>query len=208
VPPAPRAARGGRRASYRIARMRPGRNTLVQAVGRQRADARSPRRPAPLGSASRAVYIWAASVERGLDGGASHAVPGERIVVTKERFAQGMTPRQYLDQMTMNRDRFLAAMASTTIRPEESSLPERLGGARNVLILTEDWCGTSIASVPFVFKLGEQLPELDIRVFLRDENPDVMDQFLKNGVYRSIPVIVFFDDRMRELARFIERRPA
>ena len=129
-------------------------------------------------------------------------------MVTKERFAQGMTPRQYLDQMTMNKERFLAVLSSMTIRPEEASLPERLGGARHVLVITEDWCGTSIASVPFVFKLGEQSPELDIRVFLRDENPDVMDQFLKNGVYRSIPVIVFFDDQMQETARFIERRPA
>lgn len=43
--------------------------------------------------------------------------------------------------------------------------------------------------------------------FLRDENPDVMDQYRKRGVYRSIPVVVFFDDDMNELARLIEQRP-
>ncbi len=37
---------------------------------------------------------------------------------------------------------------------------------------------------------------------------DLMDQFLKNGLYRSIPVFVFLDEDMNELARFIERRPA
>jgi hypothetical protein len=129
-------------------------------------------------------------------------------VVTKERFAQGMTPQQYLDQMTMNKERFQTVLGATTIRPEDVSLLERLGGARHVLVITEDWCGASIASVPFVFKLGEHVPGLDVRVFLRDENPDVMDQYLKNGVYRSIPVFAFFDDEMKELARFIERRPA
>jgi hypothetical protein len=35
-----------------------------------------------------------------------------------------------------------------------------------------------------------------------------MDQFLKDGRYRSIPVFVFLDEDMQELARFIERRPA
>jgi hypothetical protein len=47
-----------------------------------------------------------------------------------------------------------------------------------------------------------------MRIFLRDENPDVMDLFLKRGVYRSIPVFAFFDDDMKELARFIETAPA
>ena len=33
-----------------------------------------------------------------------------------------------------------------------------------------------------------------------------MDQYLKRGVYRTIPVFVFFDERMNELARFVERQ--
>ncbi len=47
-----------------------------------------------------------------------------------------------------------------------------------------------------------------MRIFLRDANPDLMDQYLKNGLYRSIPVFVFFDEDMNELARFIEQRPS
>jgi len=34
-----------------------------------------------------------------------------------------------------------------------------------------------------------------------------MDQYLKHGLHRSIPVIAFFDEHMNELARFIEERP-
>jgi Thioredoxin len=128
-------------------------------------------------------------------------------MLNKERFAQGMTPQQYIDQMTMNKDRFLSVAATTSIGAAERALLDRLAGARHALVITEDWCGAAIASVPFVFKLGEELPRLEIRVFLRDQNPDIMDQYLKNGRYRSIPVFAFFDERMNELARFIERRP-
>ena len=124
-------------------------------------------------------------------------------MITKERFAEGLTLQQYLDQMGMNRDRFVRAFEAAPVRGED--VLERLGKATRLLVITEDWCGTSLAYFPAVAKLVESRPEIEMRVFLRDENPDVMDQFLKRGLYRSIPVFAFFDDDMNELARFIEQ---
>ena len=128
-------------------------------------------------------------------------------MVTQERFAEGMTVRQYMDQMSLNKERFLAALDSTAIAAADVQLQERFAAARRILVITEDWCGASISSLPFVVKLVEGMPRAELRIFLRDENSDLMDQFLKNGLYRSIPVNVFFDEHMNELARFIERRP-
>jgi len=129
-------------------------------------------------------------------------------VLTKERFAQGLTLAQYLGQMSMNRDRLQRAIDATVIKPQDVAVLTRHGDVRHILVITEDWCGTSLAYVPFIARLVDGRPGLELRVFLRDENPDVMDQFLKRGMYRSIPVIAFFDDDMKELARFIEERPA
>lgn len=129
-------------------------------------------------------------------------------MVTMEQFAQGMTLRQYVDQMSMNKERMLSTLDSTVIRAADIQILERYAGTRKILVITEDWCGTSLDSVPFVVKLAEAIPQIEMRLFLRDENPDLMDQFLKDGVYRSIPVIAFFDEHMNELARFIERRPS
>ena len=129
-------------------------------------------------------------------------------MITKERFAEGLTLPQYLEQMRMNRDRFVRAFDAASVRPEEIRVLERLGKATKLLVITEDWCGTSLAYVPSVAKLVESRPDIEMRIFLRDDNPDVMDQFLKRGQYRSIPVFAFFDEAMRELARFIETAPA
>ena len=126
-------------------------------------------------------------------------------MITKERFAEGLTLSQYLEQMRMNRDRFVRAFEAAAVRPEETRALERLGKATKLLVITEDWCGTSLAYVPSVTKLVESRPDIETRIFLRDENPDVMDQFLKRGLYRSIPVFAFFDENMSELARFIEQ---
>jgi hypothetical protein len=108
----------------------------------------------------------------------------------------------------MNKERLLAALDSVAIAVEDFPLLERFAATRKILVITEDWCGASLASLPFVAKLVEGLPRIEMRIFLRDENPDLMDQFLKNGLYRSVPVFAFFDEHMNELARFIERRPS
>ena len=129
-------------------------------------------------------------------------------MVTKERLAQGMTVQQYVDQMTVNRERFVSALETITVSTGEIERLAPLAGTRHVLVITEDWCGAAIASMPYVVKLVEQMRGADMRVFLRDENPDLMDQFLKNGMYRAIPVFAFFDEQMNELGRFIERRPS
>jgi len=129
-------------------------------------------------------------------------------VVTRERFAQGLTLQQYRDQMSMNRDRFARAFDAVTVQPADEAMLTRLGPVRRVLVITEDWCGTSLAYVPRVAKLLQGHPDIELRFFLRDENPDVMDQYLKRGLYRSIPVFAFFDAEMNELARFMEAPPA
>ncbi len=126
-------------------------------------------------------------------------------MITRERFAEGLTLEQYLGRMRMNRDRFLRALETATVRPEQAGALDRLGNPTRLLVITEDWCGTSLAYVPGVAKLVAGRPEIEMRIFLRDDNPDVMDQFLKRGLYRSIPVFAFFDDEMNELARFIEQ---
>ena len=128
-------------------------------------------------------------------------------MVTKDRFAQGMTLEQYIDHMSINRERFVEALDETMIGPAEVEVFDRLGAVRKVLVISEDWCGTCLAEVPFVAKLVEGKPDIEMRLFPRDANPDLMDQYLKKGLYRSIPVFAFFDEHMNEVARFIERRP-
>ena len=123
-------------------------------------------------------------------------------MVSQERFGQGMTVQEYLDQMTMGKGRFVQVLEGLAVREVKE------GRVRNVLVITEDWCGTALASFPALVRLVEGQPDLQVRVFLRDENPDLMDQFLKDGKYRSIPVIVFFDASMNEVGRFTERAPA
>jgi hypothetical protein len=129
-------------------------------------------------------------------------------MVTRERFEQGMTLSQYLEQMGTNREQFRTFLDEITIPAEDRTAIDRLGRKLRCLVITEDWCGDALYNFPVLIKLVGDHPNVDMRIFLRDQNPDLMDQYLNQGLYRSIPVFVFFDEQMNEVARFIERPPA
>lgn len=129
-------------------------------------------------------------------------------MITKERFAQGMTFQQYLDQMGTNKEKLVQFLGEIKIKPEDRAALDRLGTKLKVLVITEDWCGDALYNVPVLAKMVEGNPNVEMRVFLRDKNPDLMDRYLNQGMYRSIPVFAFFDETMQEVARFIERPAA
>jgi hypothetical protein len=58
------------------------------------------------------------------------------------------------------------------------------------LVLTEGWCGDAAQSLPVMQALTELNPLLQLRLILRDENLELMDQYLTNGVSRSIPKLI------------------
>jgi hypothetical protein len=68
-----------------------------------------------------------------------------------------------------------------------------------LLVLSEDWCGDAVNTVPVVAKLVALSPNLELRVLPRDENLDLMDAHL-TGTSRSIPVVILLDDEYRERA--------
>lgn len=59
------------------------------------------------------------------------------------------------------------------------------------LIISEGWCGDAGQTVPAVSLFFEGKNE--VRIIYRDENPDLIDQFLTNGT-RSIPIVVVLDE--------------
>ena len=62
-----------------------------------------------------------------------------------------------------------------------------------------------IANLPVLGRLARDSGKLDVRIFLRDQNDDIMQRYLNKGQFKSIPVFVFFDESFRELGHWIER---
>ena len=125
--------------------------------------------------------------------------------MTKERFASGLTYDGYKDAMTRNRDRLDASEQRVQVDPEAVRFFKSLPKPLNVVALAEDWCGDVIANLPVLGRLAKEVGTLNVRVFYRDQNEDLINKWLNQGKYKSIPVFAFFDEDFRELGHWIER---
>lgn len=67
------------------------------------------------------------------------------------------------------------------------------------LVITEGWCGDAGQSVPAVCLFFEGKNE--VKIVYRDQNPDLIDQFLTNGT-RSIPIVVILDENDKVIAHW------
>src|SRR5258708_13119473 len=68
-----------------------------------------------------------------------------------------------------------------------------VGRRQSWLVLTEGWGGDAAQSLAVMEALGQLNPLIRLRTLLRDENLELMDQYLTNGVSRSIPKLIAMD---------------
>ncbi len=68
----------------------------------------------------------------------------------------------------------------------------------NWLVITEAWCGDAAQNIPFIAKLASENSNIDLRFIMRDEHPEIMDQYLTNGA-RSIPILVIMDENFNDI---------
>jgi hypothetical protein len=96
------------------------------------------------------------------------------------------------------RDRFI---------PEMVELLGQLKSPILMLAITEGWCGDAAQIIPLFYHLTKTSDQLDIKLVLRDEHPDLMNQFLTDGA-RSIPKIIFLDPTTKAVLGHWGPRPA
>lgn len=75
------------------------------------------------------------------------------------------------------------------------------GRQLHLLAISEDWCMDTSNTIPFLQRVAEAVPGVDLRLILRDKNPLVMDRYLTNGS-RSIPVLIILDGEFREVGKW------
>jgi hypothetical protein len=132
----------------------------------------------------------------------------ETSVVTSERFTTGLTYNAFLAQIKVNKDHFLNLYEHFNLTEDDAAffrkVTTRPDGPKKMMVLGEDWCPDVYRGLPMMARIAESC-ELDMRVFPRDSNIDIMNEFLKDGKHQSIPVAVFYTGDHRYICHWIER---
>ncbi|MDQ6421154.1 thioredoxin family protein [Paenibacillus sp. LHD-117] len=111
-----------------------------------------------------------------------------------EKLGKGISPQQFVDGMTKNKETFIGWMEQFSWPSQEDrELFESMNNRDDLrcLILMADWCGDVVRNVPAVFGALE-VTGIPTEVLIMEEHLDTMDQFLTMGG-RSIPIVIFAD---------------
>jgi len=130
-------------------------------------------------------------------------------VVSSARFEQGLSYGDFLAGAAVNRDKFEQNYRNPVLTEEDliffRKARELAEGPRRLLAIAEAWCGDVYRELPTAVRITESTG-MELRIFLRDENPDIMDEFLSNnGKSRAIPVFAFYTADTRYITHFTER---
>ena len=128
-------------------------------------------------------------------------------VITPQRYSEGSTYEDYIDQLSDTRQRFNEHEATFQLASVDAQYfqqeVQRLGPLK-VLAIVEDWCPDVHRGLPIMASIASAAG-MDLRVFPRDKNLDIMNLYLRDGKFMSIPVFAFFDQQLSPLCHWIER---
>lgn len=76
---------------------------------------------------------------------------------------------------------------------------ESIEESQNWWVITEAWCGDSAQNLPIIARIAEESRgSINLNILFRDDNPELMNQYLTNGS-KSIPKLIAFDNEGHEL---------
>ena len=122
-------------------------------------------------------------------------------------FEKGMTFENYVDTMKVHKENLLSVYEGFNLPDSDSIHWDNVSEKKlRAVVLTEDWCGDAMVNVPILMKIAEAA-QIDVRLLPRDQNLELMDQYLTNGTSRAIPIFVFIDEDGKEAAVWGPRAP-
>ena len=132
----------------------------------------------------------------------------ETSVVTPLRYSSGFTYEAYLAQIKVNKNWFQQLYDSFQLTPEDAEFfrnaVQRPQGPAKMLVIGEDWCPDVYRGMPVLARIAEAAG-MEMRVFARDSSMDIMNEFLKEGKWASMPTAVFYTSDHQYICHWIER---
>ena len=95
-----------------------------------------------------------------------------------------------LNEVRMNR-----LEKTLKIDTEVQKTLENLKSKQTWLVISEGWCGDAAQILPIIKLMSETSDNIELKIVLRDENEEIMNQFLTNGA-KSIPKLIILNENL------------
>ena len=132
----------------------------------------------------------------------------QTTTVTPERFDRAMTYEEYVASISVNQDQFKHYYDIARLTDDDRAFFGKVAslssGPAKILVIAEAWCPDVFRGLPVMARVAEG-SGMELQVFPRDDNLDIMNEFLNKGEFQSIPVMVFYNANQEYLCHWIER---
>ncbi len=126
------------------------------------------------------------------------------MALSEDKFNQGMSTEEYIQQIKVNKQPFVDVYDSVEIPAATRTFFDGLNEPLRLAVFTADWCGDALSTTPAILNLADSTGLLSLKVFNRDEELELTDSFLPENRAGTVPVFVVLDSSMNEIARFVE----
>lgn len=116
-------------------------------------------------------------------------------------YDKGQTTDQYIESLTTHEAGFKHVHENFNLPDDEQFFKSVKDKNLRVLILAEPWCGHCMFTIPVLLQFAAET-DMSVRFLPRDENLELMDQYLTNGKSRSVPIFIFIDENGIEVAKW------
>ena len=111
----------------------------------------------------------------------------------KEGKSTGQTQNEdYLNYSKLSERRMKRWDKTFKMAEEDQRFFENWPKAITFLTVSEGWCGDAAHALPIINKITEIAPKLNLKIVLRDDNDELIGNFLTNGA-KSIPKLIALD---------------
>ena len=124
--------------------------------------------------------------------------------LTEDKFLQGMTTQQYIDQIKVNKQPFEDIYRAAEVPSRVQAAFDGLAEPLRLAVFTADWCGDAMSTTPVILRLADSTSKISHQVFNRDDELELTNSFLAEDRAGTVPVFVVLDSDMNEIARFVE----
>jgi len=95
----------------------------------------------------------------------------------------------YFEYTKLNLSRMKRWLKTGAILPEMEELLTAITARQTWLVITEPWCGDAAHTLPFIYLLSKLNKKIELRIELRDSEPNRIEKYLTNGT-KSIPILI------------------
>ncbi|MCG2431512.1 thioredoxin family protein [Aequorivita xiaoshiensis] len=127
--------------------------------------------------------------------------------LVKEERTTGEFSQMKVDYTKLNFSRTKRLDKTAKVSEEAMEVFKSVSDKQTWLVISEPWCGDAAQTLPFLNKIAQEADNIDLKIVLRDDNLELMNQFLTNGS-QSIPIVIMIDEDMNVLQTFGPRSKA